>query len=103
MSAPRRVARYCDGWCPSNLSPEQAGESIAEVKRLARERGRDPRGLDFSVVLLGQDVGPDADTMRRYADAGVGRLVVVPSESASGSAAQAVRRFAGVVEVAARL
>ena len=55
--AVKRVAQYADGWCPGNLSPEQAAESIPEIKRLAREAGRDPDSLEFSTLLMAQGTG----------------------------------------------
>src|ERR1700730_7199805 len=45
----RRVARYADGWMPGGLSPDKAMESIPQIKRMAREYGRDPEQLQFSV------------------------------------------------------
>src|SRR5208283_3640537 len=47
----RRVARYADGWMPGGLSPDKAMEFIPQIKRMAREYGRDPEQLQFSVAL----------------------------------------------------
>jgi probable F420-dependent oxidoreductase len=94
----KRVARFGDGWCPANLTPEQARETLPQIKRLAQEAGRDPDSLEFSVFLLGQDGGPDIDTIKRYQEAGVSRLVVLSWAAASGSGIEAVRSLAPVVE-----
>lgn len=96
--AVKRVARYADGWCPGNLSPEQAKESIPEIKRLAKEAGRDPDSLEFSTLLMAQDGGPTLETMQEYEEAGVSRLVVLAWEAASGSGVEAVKKLAPIVE-----
>ena len=96
--AVKRVAQYADGWCPGNLSPEQAAESIPEIKRLAREAGRDPDSLEFSTLLMAQGDGPTLDTMRAYADAGLSRLVVLAAAAATGSGVEAVKSLAPIVE-----
>ncbi len=101
--APKRVARFADGWCPGGLTPEKAREVIPEVKRLTREAGRDPEGLEFSVFLLSQDGGPDEDTMKRYREAGVSRLVVLAWAAASGDGLEVVRSLAPIVERAQKV
>ena len=96
--AVKRVAQYADGWCPGNLSPEQAAESIPEIKRLAREAGRDPDSLEFSTLLMAQGDGPTLDTMRAYEDAGLSRLVVLAWAAATSSGVEAVKSLAPIVE-----
>ncbi len=41
----RRVARYADGWMTNKVSPEEFRRQWAEIARMAREEGRDPRAL----------------------------------------------------------
>lgn len=100
--AVKRVAQYADGWCPGNLSPEQAAASIPEIKRLATQAGRDPDRLEFSTLLMAQGDGPTVDTMQAYAEAGLSRLVVLAWAAASGSGVEAVKSLAPVVERAQR-
>ena len=101
--AVKRVAEYADGWCPGNLSPEQAKESIPEIKRLAKEAGRDPDSLEFSTLLMAQDGGPTLEAMQEYEEAGLSRLVVLAWEAASGSGVEAVKKLAPIVERAQQL
>jgi probable F420-dependent oxidoreductase len=101
--APKRVAGFADGWCPGGLTSEKAKESIPEIKRLAKEAGRDPESLEFSVFLLAQDGGPDVDTIKRYQEAGVSRLVALAWGAASGSGVEAVKSFASIVERAQKV
>ena len=101
--APKRVARFADGWCPANLTPDQAKETVPEIRRLAQEAGRNPDDLEFSVILLAQNGGPDIDTMKRYQEAGVTRLIVIAQGSEAGSGVEAVKRLTPVVEQARRI
>ena len=95
----KRVARYADGWCPGGLTPDQARTDIPEIKRLAREAGRDPDALEFSVLLLTlPDGGLDADTLKAYRAAGVSRIIIAAAKAATGDAAAAIREVAPVVE-----
>jgi probable F420-dependent oxidoreductase len=98
----KRVARYADGWCPGGLTVEQARDCIPKIQAMAREFGRDPAKLEFSVLLMGGAL-PTHDLMKQYAETGVSRLVVAAAASASGDGAAAVRALAPVVESAARV
>jgi probable F420-dependent oxidoreductase len=96
----KRVAPYADGWCPGGLSAEKAREWIPQIKRMAKEFGRDPDQLEFS-VLLGAE-GPSADVRKQYHEAGVTRLVVAAS-AVSEDGFKVVRGRGSVVERAAKL
>ena len=97
----KRVARYADGWCPGGLTPEQARTDIPEIKRLAKEAGRDPDALEFSVLLMTlPEGGLDAATLGAYREAGVSRVIVVAPKAATGNAVAAVEQVAPLVEVA---
>jgi probable F420-dependent oxidoreductase len=97
----KRVARYTDGWCPGNLSVEKARECIPQIKSLSTEYGRDPDKLEFSVLLMGgKPLAPDV--VEQYAEAGVSRLVIAASASASGDGVKAVQEAAPAIEAGAR-
>jgi probable F420-dependent oxidoreductase len=100
--APRRVARFADGWCPGGLAPDKAREKIAEVKSYAAEFGRDPDKLEFSVLLAPREGEPSVDALRRYRDAGISR-VVVTAPAVTGGAIDAVKTAAAVVARAAKI
>ncbi|MBV8771422.1 MAG: LLM class F420-dependent oxidoreductase [Deltaproteobacteria bacterium] len=100
----RRAARYADGWCPGGLTVEKARECIPQIQKMAKEEyGRDPKQLEFSVLLMGSGEGPSADVMKRYAEAGVSRLVVAAAGSAHSDGVRAVQAAAPMVERASRL
>jgi probable F420-dependent oxidoreductase len=96
--APKRVARYADGWFPANLPPEKFKETIPEIKRLAKDSGRNPDSLEFSVLLMAQGEGPTVEVMKRYQEAGVNRMIVLAWAAASGSGVEAVKGLAPIVE-----
>jgi alkanesulfonate monooxygenase SsuD/methylene tetrahydromethanopterin reductase-like flavin-dependent oxidoreductase (luciferase family) len=98
----RRVARYADGWCPGGLSPGKASECIPQIKQLAKEYGRDPAKLEFSVLLMGAGA-PSGDTLKQYREAGITRVVVAAAGSASGDGIKAVRELEPIVAAAAKL
>jgi probable F420-dependent oxidoreductase len=94
----KRVAAYADGWCPGNLAPDQMREAIPLVKRLAKEAGRDPENLEFSVMLWAEGDGSSPDAMKRYREAGVSRIVLMATQTASGNAVEVVKSLAPAVE-----
>ena len=100
----KRVARWADGWMPGGLSPEKAEECIPQVKRMARENGRDPERIEFSVMLgLGAQQAPSTDALKRYAAAGVSRVIVLAGETAARDGVAVVGALAPLVERAARI
>jgi hypothetical protein len=67
---------------------------------MAKEFGRDPSQLEFS-VLLGAE-GPSAEVMKQYQEAGVTRLVVAAS-AVSEDGVKVVRGLGPIVERAAKV
>ncbi len=100
--APARVARYADGWCPGDLPVDQAADAVAAVRRAARELGRDPGDIEFSVLLTPDDGFPTLDDMSRYQAAGM-RRIVLRLDAVAGSGVAAVRRLEPFLEQAKRL
>jgi probable F420-dependent oxidoreductase len=74
-AALKRVAELGDGWYGAHHSPESVRQPLATLKGLADAAGRDFSRLEITVGLS-PGVGRDLDTVRRFADAGVHRLVV---------------------------
>jgi probable F420-dependent oxidoreductase len=71
-AARRRAGRLGDGWLPYMLSPERFADGMAEVRRLAREGGRDPEALLPALVLFAR-VGDDGARTREEARAHLSR------------------------------
>jgi probable F420-dependent oxidoreductase len=79
-----RVAAWGDGWLPIALAPDGVRDARAQLDRLARAQGREPRALSISVMLGAPpgmeqpmlDVLPDGSVLQAYRDAGADRVVV---------------------------
>jgi probable F420-dependent oxidoreductase len=91
-----RVARYCDGWLPFGVSPDDVREAIATIRRLASDAGRRLDRPDVT-IMAGLD-GLNLELLQRYQEAGVNRYVVplpeIPKELA---------RLAAIVEQAQKI
>jgi len=81
----KRVARFADGWFPANFHPRSSRRRFLKSNALAKEAGRDPEKLEFSVLMMAQGDGPSVDTMKRYQEAGVSRMIVLAGPASSGS------------------
>jgi probable F420-dependent oxidoreductase len=71
----KRVAEWGDGWIPVIGSVDQFAQGVAQVRKMAKELGRDPNGFDFTVFALEQQWRTKAD-LKALADAGANRVVL---------------------------
>lgn len=74
-AALRRAAELGDGWYGAHHSPQSIVPQLALLRELAKTAGRDFSRLEITVGLS-PGVRPDLDTVRRFADAGVHRMIV---------------------------
>lgn len=72
-AALKRVVEWGEGWFPFMLSPEEIREGMQKLRRFAEEAGRDPHSLEVSLSWFGD--ASDVDTVKRYQDTGLHRLV----------------------------
>jgi probable F420-dependent oxidoreductase len=70
----RRAIAYGNGWIPHRARPQYSdvSEFMPQFRAMAQAAGRDP--ADIPVTLWGAQ--PDLDTLRRYRDLGIARVVV---------------------------
>lgn len=73
----RRVVQAGNGWYGWELDVAQTAQALAHLQA-AREQYDRPAGLGEIEVSITPPGIPDLDTVRRYADAGVHRLVLQP-------------------------
>jgi probable F420-dependent oxidoreductase len=79
-AALKRVAAYCDGWMPISMMAGDLKQGIADLRRLAAEKGRDPKSISISVFWA----AADRETIDGYAELGVERVIfALPPEPAS--------------------
>ncbi len=74
----RRVVEYCDGWFPRPGRGVEIQEQLARLRRMAEEKGRDPKTISTSVFRA----PPDKVVLKEYEAAGIDRAVLeIPDES----------------------
>jgi probable F420-dependent oxidoreductase len=74
-----RVVDYCDGWLPIGIRAGDVMAQIAELRRLATEKGRNPASVSVSVY----GVPMDPDLLAQLAAGGVERAIFgLPSAGA---------------------
>jgi len=71
-AALRRAVRLGDGWLSPGQTLEQALETLARLRRLRTEAGREHDRFDTIMVLIGP---PQLDSLKRLQDAGVDGVV----------------------------
>lgn len=93
----KRVARIADGWLPLDIGPEQMVRELSDLRQLCEQEGRSFDELDITLILASPALGIDSasgqtksakaeDLAGQYAEAGVGRLVVLPWGLSTSSA-----------------
>ena len=97
-----RVARTYDGWMPLAESAAQMKRDVATLRKLTADRGRKPESIQIMPLVDPGENGPSADELKRYRDAGVGRILLMSqktaAQTAQGKAIELARRFAPVIE-----
>lgn len=68
----RHVAEYADAWCPIDIGFRDVGQGIQWFREAAERADRDPDTIPVSIYCFG---APDAETVSRYRDLGVDRVV----------------------------
>jgi probable F420-dependent oxidoreductase len=81
-AALRRAVRSGNGWYGWEVTPEQTASAVADMRA---ELGDRPAELGELEITITPPMPVDLDVVRRYADAGVHRLVVQP-ETMDGTA-----------------
>jgi len=75
-AALRRAAALGDGWYGVGHTPDSAATQVQRLRALLAEHGRGEVPFDFTVSHGGGELA--ADDVRRYADAGITRVVALP-------------------------
>ena len=68
----KRIAAWGDGWLPLGVTAEEVAMGRAELDRLARLNGRDPKSIEISVM----GVPSDRKSIEQYARAGADRIII---------------------------
>jgi probable F420-dependent oxidoreductase len=74
--AARRAVAYGDGWIPIGGRGADPIDALTQFHKMAKDAGRDPASLSFDLFAAPRE----ADTLKRYRDAGVTRSIwMLPS------------------------
>jgi probable F420-dependent oxidoreductase len=76
-AALRRAVAHGDGWYGGG-TPETVGPTVAQLRKEREAAGRGDEPFEILVTAIG--ASPTRDDLERYADVGVGRIVVIPWE-----------------------
>ena len=102
-----RVARSYDGWFPLVQSPDAFNKQRATRREMTRPAGRDPDGLNITIIVDPGEDGPSQDALKRYRDAGARGVVTfsqqMGTEIADGKVMAWIDRALPTVERAQRL
>ena len=97
-----RVVRTYDGWCPVVGKLDAFKREVAQLKKLAAERGRKPESLFINGFVAPRENGLSLDDLKAYAEAGANRVELFSQrdaiEMAKGKTLDIVRRLAPTVE-----
>ena len=108
MAAMKRAARLGDGWNPAGLTPQEVTEKRTLLGRLCQEAGRNPDEVKVSLRAMfrfADDQGTDrtplhgntqqmTDDLRRYQEAGVDHVIMVPLGKTDEDLIEAIERIA---------
>jgi len=70
-AALQRVVAYCDGWMPISFAAGDLKQRIADLRRLAKEKGRDPKSISITVFWA----PTEREAIDSYAEMGVERVI----------------------------
>jgi len=87
-----RTARYGNGWFAPTASPQQLTPLLAELDRACADAGRSRDEIEVSAMWFPNP--EDLGDVKRYADLGVGRLIVPVQALGQGNPAENLERFA---------
>ena len=99
--AMRRVARLGQGWFGFNRLPDQVPEALDRLDTALEAEGRSRADIEVSVCPYFNPV--DSETMKRYADLGVDRVIVVVFAFDRNGLLRAADEAAALVEAASAL
>lgn len=69
----KHAAEWADGWMPVDVAMGDVAEGLSTFRELVSANGRDPDKVPITLQTL---ITPDLDTLKRYRDLGVERIVV---------------------------
>lgn len=90
----QHVVEYADEWCPLDIGFRDVGQGIGWFKEAAEKQGRDPESIPISIYCFD---APDAETLAKYRDLGVHRVIFGTPDKADAHG-RAVERYQPLLE-----
>lgn len=87
------VIEFCDGWMPLGYRMEGLPEKIEELRRRAREAGRDPASI--SITIFGAK--PERAALDEFEAAGVERVILMLPDADRDTVLPLVDKYAGLI------
>jgi alkanesulfonate monooxygenase SsuD/methylene tetrahydromethanopterin reductase-like flavin-dependent oxidoreductase (luciferase family) len=69
----KHAAQWADGWMPVDVAMGDVQEGLRAFRQQVAENGRNPDAVPVTLQTL---ITPDLDTLKRYRDLGVERVVI---------------------------
>ncbi|HJQ82935.1 MAG TPA: LLM class F420-dependent oxidoreductase [Candidatus Binatia bacterium] len=93
----RRVVDYCDGWLPISVRAGDLEAGMTSLRRIATEKGRDPRSISVSVY----GAAMDREALDRLRALGVERAIFALPSADAATVLPLLDRGAALVAAAA--
>ena len=87
----QRVARYGNGWFAPTVSPEMLAPLLTQLDEACEQEGRDRSEIEVSSMWLPN--AEDLGDVERYAEMGVGRLIVPLQAVVQGNPMESLQGF----------
>ena len=88
-----RIVDYCDGWFPRGGPDFDPAVAVSRLKAACAAAGRDFAGMQITVFRA----PVDADALKRYADAGITRVLLDAPDSSRDEVLRLLDQYAGLV------
>jgi len=89
----QRVVDFCDGWFPRGSADFDPAVAVSRLKTACAEAGRDFAGMQITVFRA----PADADALKRYADAGITRVLFDAPDSGRDEVLRLLDQYATLV------
>ena len=89
----KRIVDFCDGWFPRGSAEFDPAVAVGRLKAACAEGGRDFAGMSITVFRA----PPDANALKRYADAGITRVLLDAPDSSRDGVLRLLDQYAGFV------
>jgi alkanesulfonate monooxygenase SsuD/methylene tetrahydromethanopterin reductase-like flavin-dependent oxidoreductase (luciferase family) len=88
-----RIVEFCDGWFPRGSADFDPAVAVGRLKAACAEAGRDFAGMSITVFRA----PADADALKRYADAGITRVLLDAPDSDRDEVLRLLDQYAAFV------